>query len=268
MTSAMGEKQKLINDNEYQGVYMLKPGSPKYSMSHKSESGRWQAWRTSNGDFLVQPLTFDMQAYGGFITLTSAVFSDTLVRVAKSSGLRADDPCLLNCWFYISQQEQHGVMVEGANKRSLDAARSFILGVSSPGFEAEQYDARFLGLRKKMAEALAKLGEEQRSETTDSLESLLDDEGGDSWNKAGSFTELGLALRREKQYELALLCHSRALELSPDDERVLFNIARTEFEMGKINEAREHLYGILEKNPEFSVARDFLRFLDGGNISL
>ena len=78
------------------------------------------------------------------------------------------------------------------------------------------------------------------------------------------FTEFGLALRREKHYEMALHCHLRALEVAPDDERVLFNIARTQFELGQSGMAREYLLRALEAEPEFALAKNFLYFLDGG----
>ena len=77
------------------------------------------------------------------------------------------------------------------------------------------------------------------------------------------FTEFGLALRRDKQYELALLCHMRAHDVAPDDERVLFNIARTEYELGNVDKSREYLQQSLELAPGFTVARHFLSFLDG-----
>ena len=77
------------------------------------------------------------------------------------------------------------------------------------------------------------------------------------------FTEFGLALRRDKQYELALLCHMRANDVAPDDERVLFNIARTEYELGNVDKSREYLQRALDLAPRFAVARHFLSFLDG-----
>ena len=80
------------------------------------------------------------------------------------------------------------------------------------------------------------------------------------------FTEFGLALRRDKQYELALLCHMRAHDVAPDDERVLFNIARTEYELGNVDKSREYLHKALELAPRFAVARHFLSFLDGEGI--
>jgi len=78
------------------------------------------------------------------------------------------------------------------------------------------------------------------------------------------YTEFGLDLRREKHYEMALQCHLQALEVSPENERVLFNIARTQFELGQKDSAREYLMRALEADPEFALAQNFLYFLDGG----
>lgn len=74
-------------------------------------------------------------------------------------------------------------------------------------------------------------------------------------------TELGLVLRQKKQYTLAKQCHLRALQLAPNDERILFNIARTEYESGNITDAQEYLERCLSVAPDFTVAKNFLNFI-------
>lgn len=78
-------------------------------------------------------------------------------------------------------------------------------------------------------------------------------------------TELGLVLRQKKQYTLAKQCHLRALELTPLDERILFNIARTEYEAGNIKAAQEYLSRCLALAPDFNVAKNFLAFISAGS---
>jgi tetratricopeptide (TPR) repeat protein len=75
------------------------------------------------------------------------------------------------------------------------------------------------------------------------------------------FTEFGLALRRKNKCELALLAHLRALRLAPGDENVLFNVARTEYAMGRPENAVERLDAALQVNPGFTAAAHFLAFL-------
>ena len=85
-----------------------------------------------------------------------------------------------------------------------------------------------------------------------------------TWRQKYMFTEFGLALRREQQYEAALTCHLRALDLAPRDPHVLFNVARTEYELGRAASARDHLEQALEAAPQFVAARHFLDFLYSG----
>lgn len=78
-------------------------------------------------------------------------------------------------------------------------------------------------------------------------------------------TELGLVLRQKKQYNLAKQCHLRALQLAPNDERILFNIARTEYESGNINAAKDYLNRCLAIAPDFNVAKNFLTFISASS---
>ncbi len=80
------------------------------------------------------------------------------------------------------------------------------------------------------------------------------------------FTAFGSALRRRNLLGLACSCHSRALELAPDDEHIMLNLARVYLEVGQIDPAREYILRAIETNPNFSEAYDFLNFLniDGG----
>lgn len=78
-------------------------------------------------------------------------------------------------------------------------------------------------------------------------------------------TEVGLALRQRKLYSLARLCHLRALEITPNDERILFNLARTEYEAGDIKAARDYLTRCLALAPDFNVAKNFLTFIGAGS---
>lgn len=92
---------------------------------------------------------------------------------------------------------------------------------------------------------------------------LLARPGKFSWQQKYMFSEFGLALRKEKLHALALQSHLRALELSPRDEHVLFNVARSLNELGRVAEAREHLRRALSIAPDFETARHFLQFLEG-----
>jgi tetratricopeptide (TPR) repeat protein len=66
--------------------------------------------------------------------------------------------------------------------------------------------------------------------------------------------------RKERNYPLAIDFYSRALQVKEDDH-ILFNIARTYYEMKNIEAAQECLARALALNPELAVARQFLDFI-------
>ena len=66
--------------------------------------------------------------------------------------------------------------------------------------------------------------------------------------------------RKERNYPLAIDFYSRALEVKEDDH-ILFNIARTYYEMKNVEAAKECLAKALALNPELTVARQFLDFI-------
>lgn len=118
---------------------------------------------------------------------------------------------------------------------------------------------------KQIADILAQLHTEDRHLVQERLNQVIDIPSIRSLPAYQSvMTELGLVLRREKLYDAAKQCHLRALEITPDDERILFNVARTEYEAGNIAAAQEYLRHCLEVAPEFNVARNFLAFISTG----
>jgi tetratricopeptide (TPR) repeat protein len=72
--------------------------------------------------------------------------------------------------------------------------------------------------------------------------------------------------RKERNYPLAIDFYSRALKVKEDDH-LLFNIARTYYEMKNIDAAKECLKKALELNPELALAQQFLDFLTPSNAT-
>ena len=66
--------------------------------------------------------------------------------------------------------------------------------------------------------------------------------------------------RKERNYPLAIDFYSRALQIKENDH-LLFNIARTYYEMKNIAAAKECLMKALALNPDLTVARQFLDFI-------
>jgi len=66
--------------------------------------------------------------------------------------------------------------------------------------------------------------------------------------------------RKERNYPLAVDFYSRALKIREDDH-LLFNLARTHYEMKNIDAAKQCLSKALALNPKLTVAQQFLAFI-------
>lgn len=77
------------------------------------------------------------------------------------------------------------------------------------------------------------------------------------------FSEFGTALRRRHLYSLSFRYHERAKELAPDDEHIVFNMARAMFDSGKVDRARKYLQQAVAMARDFQAGIDFLEFIDG-----
>jgi Predicted N-acetylglucosaminyl transferase len=69
------------------------------------------------------------------------------------------------------------------------------------------------------------------------------------------FNELGIELRGLKLYSQAIDFYQKALALAPDDENLLFNIARAAHESGDKGRANAYLDQALKINPAFEAAQ-------------
>jgi len=75
------------------------------------------------------------------------------------------------------------------------------------------------------------------------------------------FNEFGISLRKSGMHPEALAYYTRALELSPADENLHYNMARASFDMGDPGQARQHLQNCLSLNTGHGECRQFLDFL-------
>lgn len=71
----------------------------------------------------------------------------------------------------------------------------------------------------------------------------------------------GIDLRKSKNYEMSARYYEQALALTPDDDHLLFNLARVYYEKGDTDGARKVLRQVVELNPELVEAKRFLDFL-------
>jgi hypothetical protein len=123
--------------------------------------------------------------------------------------------------------------------------------------------AREKTLRRAFEALYARLENAPQPGLEQRMTALLEKNYDFGWKQNFLFSDFGLALRRKRNYALALLSHRLALKLAPDDENIMFNVARAEYEMGDTGNARLYLVKALSKAPDFAPARTFLQFLEG-----
>jgi tetratricopeptide (TPR) repeat protein len=83
---------------------------------------------------------------------------------------------------------------------------------------------------------------------------------------ANPYNTLGVRLRRSGDLHGALHAYTRALDLTPTDENLHYNIAKAYFHAGKPGIAADHLRQALGIRPDFTEAQDMLVSLEkGGN---
>lgn len=75
------------------------------------------------------------------------------------------------------------------------------------------------------------------------------------------FNEFGINLRKNKMYTQAVDYYEKASALSPNDENLLYNIARAYLEEKNIAKAVEYTNKALEKNPALEPAKKLLEWL-------
>ncbi len=118
-------------------------------------------------------------------------------------------------------------------------------------------------MREEFAALMERLDKGANPDIERDLSRLILRGAGFSWKQKFMFTEFGCTLRRKRLLKLALASHMRALGFAPTDEHILFNVARSEYELGNADTARMHLAKALKTAPAFDAAKRFLAFLEG-----
>lgn len=118
-------------------------------------------------------------------------------------------------------------------------------------------------MRIKFDDLLRQMDDNPHPELEEEVSRLLMLGSTFSWKQKFMFTEFGLSLRRKRKLDLALRSHKRALSLAPKDEHILFNVARSEYELGNTELAKQFLTEALSVAPDFTVAKNFQKFLLG-----
>jgi tetratricopeptide (TPR) repeat protein len=80
------------------------------------------------------------------------------------------------------------------------------------------------------------------------------------------FNDFGISLRKNEMYDQATEYYCKALELSPADENLHYNMARACFAKSDIEKTVEHLHSALSLNKNLEIAQKFLDYLKKNNL--
>lgn len=72
------------------------------------------------------------------------------------------------------------------------------------------------------------------------------------------YNRLGIAFRRQKKFDEAIKYYEKALIIDPEEEYLLFNLARAYIGAGNMEQARLSLNRALKINSNFTEARELL----------
>jgi tetratricopeptide (TPR) repeat protein len=74
-------------------------------------------------------------------------------------------------------------------------------------------------------------------------------------NSVNPYNALGIKLRKQGDYPGAIHAYQQAIQLTPDDENVFYNLAKAHMLMGNSNKALVSVTASLQRNPGFEEAR-------------
>ncbi|SIO31617.1 tetratricopeptide repeat protein [Halodesulfovibrio marinisediminis] len=73
------------------------------------------------------------------------------------------------------------------------------------------------------------------------------------------FNDFGKRLRKVQEPEIALKHYLKAIELSPNDDHLCYNIARVYYDLRKMSDCKRWLHRALVENPKLEPAQKFLQ---------
>lgn len=287
-------EERCVSNSDFLGVYVMKSDARRDLLPVSHPNGLWQVWQTPEGNVIIQALDENRAPWGMLFLMEQQEFAANFLRhegaEAPARTVRADATDLFSIWYESAKDDPYH------QKSDADAAATPVPAPASPAKPGGTLDSPWLdaffneeeppsgteepaavveedidALAQKqevsMRAAFASLAlrlQEGDTAAPPELDRLIERQGSFTWKQKYMFTEFGLTLRKLHCPAQALACHLRALALSPNDEHVLFNVARSEYETGNISAAKAHLHESLAAAPDFEAARNFLEFLNSG----
>ena len=116
----------------------------------------------------------------------------------------------------------------------------------------EEASSQFAEIAQRVAQSLMAIGAYHEAEKA--LAKALDADP----SNIHLYNDLGMAYRQQKKYREAMDNYTRALKLAPNDENLLYNLARACSEAGDDQKAVVYIQRALRLNPDFAEAKELL----------
>ncbi|MDL2279165.1 hypothetical protein LJC15_00680 [Desulfovibrio sp. OttesenSCG-928-G11] len=276
-----------MDNADFLGTYILRNRHSLEVMPARNVSGMWQAWLLTGGGILVRALSEDYRPFGDTFPMSRESFFSLLMPLAPEAAAgreaaapaasdqdmpdmpeQPDLPDLLGMWYTQAASpasEAGEAAVESAGSGA--AARQGREETGAPSLLAASARERAQRMSAAFAALMAKMNEQHEADPDldKAVEDLLAEAPPPAPEYKFIFTDFGRALRRKGRHRLSLTAHLLALACAPDDEHVLFNVARSQYEVGQSLEAVASLEKAVKAAPDFREAAHFLQFLHGSS---
>ncbi|SIO31602.1 tetratricopeptide repeat protein [Halodesulfovibrio marinisediminis] len=255
---------------EYKGVYSTFE-SEQDAASAEQEKRYWLVWFTDDDTVMIQALSAQRTVVGKQYRLRVEDFvhrfskeQDFLLQpqvlahahlVEHEARSLPDEPYV----FILKDKNGDDVKPELiSSSQALDIARK-----EAEVFAREQKTPENVtkNLKSSFEDALAALEKGDRRNALKELTKLADVKEGVVPEHKHVFAEFGSDLRKQKLPAAALQHQLRVVELSPEDDHALFNVARVYYDMGDYGNTIRYLNRAIALNGNLKPAQRFLEYV-------
>lgn len=250
MVSSDGRKERVLNAvSAGCGGYVLRPYILDTFAKHLKAS-----WESSRPD--EQSLE---RVEKGMDLVEAGRFSEAVVELEHATEKENDSLEWFNKGLEHLRRQEYGQAIVCFNKALA------VNALYAEAFKGLAYAHKGLGDLKKHLEYLNKSAEilaiqDKLQELRELYVEILSHDP----EAANPYNTLGVRLRRSGDLPGALHAYTRALDLTPTDENLHYNIAKAYFHAGKPDIAASHLRQALDIRPDFSEASEMLASLGKG----
>jgi tetratricopeptide (TPR) repeat protein len=227
------------------GVFRTK----KTDASGKSVLRYWLAWDRDDGNVAVQPLNSNMVPAGQKRVISSEAFLETF---ESEKDVFVDPATAKVRRIWKAELDMDDDLKTGP------VTDRFRKPAAPPGAPPDVEKSA----RAEFGIALTYLKRGYREKAKQHFEALAKEKGNFEPQHKHMFNDFGIGLRKSRMYDTALKHYQRALELSPDDDHLLHNMARAYYEQGNMGAAAQNLEKSLALNPRLKESRLFLEFIN------